>query len=426
MPTCKILFFLLLALCTSSGKCDELYQQEGGEVSMNCGALTPNSDVEWKLNDARIVIIRAKSGSKLKGNSHVKDKVKVHEGTLNVPDLQKRDYGVYTCIQTGKQYTVHVVSVFASPGPVLVQSSNVELHCEITGKPNAEVQWLTPTNQTNYKKQVIQLKSVTSKEEGVWTCLVKDDLKFSLKLTVVGLLTNDVEVSEGGKVVLPCSLSQSAPQPVVGGKWKADQLPTNHFPTLKKSEDKGLRWNGKNSTKITFTSGQLSTNYDVTLINAKHDDEGEYVCTVQFEGGAELTAKTRLKVEAKPSGGQEVTKAQGKKPAGGGTWTKEVFGLKLWVWIAVGASSMVLIGLVIGIVIVLRRNKRIKKRVKYLRSMRQSLTANDYCQCNRAKIESGGSRQQEKPLPVPRKQRNLRIHPANQNHSFDKSKEQDY
>jgi len=26
------------------------------------------------------------------------------------------------------------------------------------------------------------------------------------------------------------------------------------------------------------------------------------VCTVQFEGGAELTAKTRLKVEAKPSG----------------------------------------------------------------------------------------------------------------------------
>jgi len=67
--------------------------------------------------------------------------------------------------------------------------------------------------------------------------------------------------------VLPCSLSQSAPQPVVGGKWKADQLPTNHFPTLDKSEDKGLRWNGKNSTKITFTSGQLSTNYDVTLIN---------------------------------------------------------------------------------------------------------------------------------------------------------------
>jgi len=67
-----------------------------------------------------------------------------------------------------------------------VQSSNVKLHCEITGKPNAEVQWLTPTNQTNYKKQVIQLKSVTSKEEGVWTCLVKDDLKFSLKLTVVG------------------------------------------------------------------------------------------------------------------------------------------------------------------------------------------------------------------------------------------------
>lgn len=42
--------------------------------------------------------------------------------------------------------------------------------------------------------------------------------------------------------------------------------------------------------------------------------------------------------------------------------TKEVYGLKLWIWIAIGASSVVLIGLIIVIGVVLRRNKQKKVR----------------------------------------------------------------
>lgn len=46
---------------------------------------------------------------------------------------------------------------------------------------------MSPSNdKKDDKKQVIHLKSVTSKDDGQWTCLIKDDLKFSLKLTVVG------------------------------------------------------------------------------------------------------------------------------------------------------------------------------------------------------------------------------------------------
>ncbi|CAM4699484.1 unnamed protein product [Leuciscus chuanchicus] len=426
MPTCKILFFLLLALCTLCGKCDVLYQKVGGEISMDCGTLPLNSDVEWKFNDAKIFTIKGKSGQRMMGSAHIKDKARVTDGTLKVPKLETRDYGDYTCVQTGKRYTLRVVSVFATPA-VVVQSSNAELRCDITGDPKAEVKWLNPSNvETTHKNQVIQLKPVTSNDNGQWTCQVKD-LKISLQLTVIVLQTKAVEVAEGGKVVLPCSLPQSVSQRVVGGKWKADRLPEDFFPTLMNSGSKGLHWNGVNSTKVTFTSGQLSTNYDVTLINAQASDEGDYVCTVEFEGGAELTAKTNLTVVAKPSGGseQEVTKVRGKKPAGGGPWSKDMLGLKLWVWIAVGASAVVLIVLVVVVVFVQRRNKRMKKRVKKLRSMRQPLTAKDYCQCNRAEteVELG---QQERPLPVPRKQRNPRTHPAGPNHTFDKSREQDY
>ncbi|XP_048010155.1 T-cell surface glycoprotein CD4-like isoform X2 [Megalobrama amblycephala] len=427
MPACKILFFLLLALCTSCGECDEFvkYGQVGGEVSMDCG-VPQNSDVEWKLNDILIIKINGKRGTRQKGHSHIKDKVSANGGTLKVPRLETRDSGVYSC-NSGKRYTLHAVSVsvFAKPGPVLVQSSDVELHCDITGHPNVEVQWLSPSNdKKDDKKQVIHLKSVSSKDDGQWTCLIKDDLKFSLKLTIVGLQTTAVEVPEGGKIVLPCSLPQSVSQRVVGGKWTADHLPTVSFPTLKNTETKGLHWSGDNSSKVIFTSDQLSINYDVTLINAQRSDEGKYVCTVEFEGELKLTAETSLTVVAKPSGGQEVIKVKGKTSAGGGTWRKEVFGLQLWIWIAVGASSLVLIGLIIVAVLVRQRNKRMKKRVKKLRSMRQPLTAKDYCRCRaESEVELVG---QERPLPVPRQQRNPRTRTAGPNHTIEKRREQDY
>lgn len=85
-------------------------------------------------------------------------------------------------------FTPISLSVFAKPGPVLVQSSDAELHCEITGSPDTEVQWLRPSGQKyNMKKQVIHLKSVTSNEAGQWMCLVTNDgLKVSVTLTVVG------------------------------------------------------------------------------------------------------------------------------------------------------------------------------------------------------------------------------------------------
>ncbi len=68
---------------------------------------------------------------------------------------------------------------------MLLQSSDVDLHCDITGNPNTEVQWLRPNGEKFDKQQVIRLKSVTSKEAGQWTCLVHDD-KFYVTLTVVG------------------------------------------------------------------------------------------------------------------------------------------------------------------------------------------------------------------------------------------------
>ncbi len=199
-------------------------------------------------------------------------------------------------------FTPISLSVFAKPGPVLLQSSDAELHCDITGDPKTEVQWMRPNGEKyNKNNQVIHLKTVTSEESGQWTCQVKDDLKLSVKLIVVGgcplvvviqnecffitvilyisccqwrlsgsptgLQTTAVNVSKGDDIELPCSLPQSVSQRVVGGKWTADHLNGVSFPTLTNTEDKGLHWNGEDLSKVNFTTGQLSTNFHVTLNN---------------------------------------------------------------------------------------------------------------------------------------------------------------
>ncbi len=50
-------------------------------------------------------------------------------------------------------FTPISLSVFAKPGPVLVQSSDAELHCEITGSPDTKVQWQGPGGQESIIKK---------------------------------------------------------------------------------------------------------------------------------------------------------------------------------------------------------------------------------------------------------------------------------
>ncbi|XP_051576779.1 tyrosine-protein kinase-like otk [Myxocyprinus asiaticus] len=394
--------FFLFVLCIFSGECDVLYRQAGDEISLQCDSPS-HGDIDWEFNSILLITFVAKRGTQRKGTSnevaHIHSKANANGGTLKIPRLETRDSGVYSCRQSGKQYTVRVGSVFAKPA-ITRLGTEAELHCSITGEPQTKVQWLSP-NGLPYSKinQVISLKPVTSEYDGHWTCQIKD-LKMNVRLTVVDLQTNDVEVPEGGDIVLPCSLSNSAFNPrVVGGKWQADHLPSVSFPTLENTYDKGLHWKGQNSSKVKFTSGKLGTNFDIHLIKVQRSYAGEYVCTVEFEDGTNLTAVATLKFVAGPSGGgQIVTKVKG-------PWTKDVLGVQLWVWIAVGVSSVVLIGLIILTALVQRRNKQMKRRVRKLRSMRQPLTAKDYCQCNRSErnMELG---KVMRPVPVPRQQRN--------------------
>lgn len=143
-----------------------------------------------------------------------------------------------------------------------------------------------------------------------------------------GLQTKEaIEVREGGNVDLPCSLPKLTSRRVVGGKWEAKHLPEVSSATLQNT-DNTLQWMGKNTSRVIFTSGQLSINYDIKLLKVNMSSDcffihkktvhmyfslflfsllfnltqvqasnaGRFDCTVEFDGGSKLTASTTLTV----------------------------------------------------------------------------------------------------------------------------------
>ncbi|XP_057196871.1 uncharacterized protein LOC130558470 isoform X1 [Triplophysa rosa] len=361
------------------GECFVLYKTAGEDLLIECGV--SEGDVEWKFNNNLIMYINGKTGSKRRGPLYSQNPSKYHAttNTLKITRLDKRDSGPYSCSHN-REYTVRVVSVFVKPGTVLLQSSDAELYCNVEGDPNAKVQWLRPPGGQLYpeRKQIIHLKSLTLNDDGQWTCQV-ENLQIDITLTVVGLQTKGtIEVHEGGDVVLPCFLTQRTALHIMDGKWEADHLPEISSATLKNTHNT-LQCMGHNTSRVLFTSGQLGTNYTIKMMKVQASDEGIFVCTVEFDGGTKLTASTTLTVVSNNSSKKVDTSVNGQTPASEGWWTINLFDVQLWIGIAVGASSVVFIGLIALIVIVQRRNKRINKRAGQLRSMHQ-LTA-DNCQC---------------------------------------------
>ncbi|XP_056619379.1 tyrosine-protein kinase-like otk isoform X2 [Triplophysa dalaica] len=379
MSTFKNTYFLLLVLHVYPRECFVLYKTAGEDLLIECGV--SEGDVEWKFNSILIMHINGKTGSKRRGPLYSQNPSKylATTNTLKITRLDKHDSGSYSCSHN-REYTVRVVSVFVKPVTVLLQSSDAELHCNVEGDPKAKVQWLRPPDGQIHpeSKQIIHLTSLTLNDDGRWTCKV-ENLKIDITLTVVGLQTKGtIEVHEGGDVVLPCFLTRRISLHIKDGKWEADHLPEIPSATLKNTHNT-LQCMGHNTTRFLFTSGQLGTNFTIKMMKVQPSDEGIFVCTVEFDGGTKLTASTTLTVVSNNSSKKVDTSVNGQTPASEGWMTINLFDVQLWIGIAVGAISMVFIGLIVLIVIVQRRNKRIKKRAGQLRSLHQ-LTA-DNCQC---------------------------------------------
>ncbi|XP_036451063.1 lymphocyte activation gene 3 protein-like isoform X2 [Colossoma macropomum] len=377
MSSSETLLWITLALCAATGGSDVYYKKRGQEVTMDCTAIDPKTtrDVEWKQGGVLVIKINIKSGSTSKGSARLTKRARPNGYGLRIPSVEVGDSGDYSCsgfdargYRITKEHKLHVVSVSVSPSDTVLISTNVTLRCDIGGNSTAPVQWMKPPDDKPHGSpgNTVTLKSVTSADAGKWICQIKDNTVENIEqvINVVGPLISTLEVTAlaGGTVHLPCSIPSLNGLSIDEVGWTRNPPTDFQLPTV----GKDLQWS-KSSSKVKFQP--LSTNFTMTLTKLKPSDAGVYVCTLNVSGGI-LTTQLTLKVEG---GSALATEANVERPATVG----------MWVWVAIAVAGVLLIVLAVVIVLMYHRNRRMRRKVRKLRSMRQPLTNRTYCQCDR-------------------------------------------
>ena len=62
-----------------------------------------------------------------------------------------------------------------SPSSDVLPGSAASLHCQVTGKPEPQVEWLRPGGGVTGSAGRVQLSAVTLEDAGDWTCRISKD-----------------------------------------------------------------------------------------------------------------------------------------------------------------------------------------------------------------------------------------------------------
>ncbi|KAJ8287775.1 hypothetical protein COCON_G00004340 [Conger conger] len=401
--------FSLVVLCLGSVTCKEFYFEKGKTDIISCGT-APGRTIEW-MYGSQLIVKQIKNGPQAKGPAPMAPRARMSQGTLRLSSPENADGGSYSCVdgQTGgtiQLHQVYIVSALASPSSLVLQGTRVELRCQVsagssaTPGPSATPVWLQPngTAVETPKDGSIILQPVELHHAGVWACQVSPERKLSLTITVIGLSsTPKLSVSQGESVLLPCWSPSSIPKDwnLQEAEWK--KLSPVPATLLSLGGEKGnLLWKsmGVKGYSLQFEDKKLPGNLSVTLKKVTVQQSGQYQCLLKFQDKGTVKALVTLEVKGQPGNVNVNVNDNDNGPGTNGLNGKDgLLGLSLWVWLAIGVGCLVLTVLICITVYLTKRNKRMKRRARKLRS----LTARDYCKCNRGSVGRPNGRRRDAP-----------------------------
>ncbi|KAG7469356.1 hypothetical protein MATL_G00128190 [Megalops atlanticus] len=393
-------FVSLTVLYLGSVRCKEFYVQLGMTANLPCDNLSKVTEVEWMYGAQLIIRGNVKTGNTFREKLPVSSRARLIGGSLQIRNVESADSGHYTCKAKTKneEHDLYVVTVSSSPSGPFLRSKKVDLRCQIGKSSKIKPKWLRPDETPVSEGDTHTLPSVDFSDEGKWVCQIADK-NFSLNIAVLGILPGpNLTVNESDSVVLPCVLSNPVSKyayqafQLLEGGWAQISPKSDHLLSLR-MEGSELYWNktGVRKKELQFSSEKLGTNLSLMLKDVKMKHAGQYQCSLKFKDKGTLKFQVSLQVKGQPGGSAVVPGTHGN-----GSIKGLLFGLNLWLWVAIGVGSLVVISLIATVVCLYQRHKRMKKRRRQKRrSIRQPLTARDYCQCNRSSRGPPNGRQQE-------------------------------
>lgn len=215
-------------------------------------------------------------------------------------------------------------------------------------------------NRIKIKSDFLVFDRFQDEDVGEYTCRVDEkDNKHTLYILQVSASPSS-HLTEGGEGTLSCQVQGAQPLPQV--IW--------------------LRPNGQ--PVLAAQSGKVELN-PVAL-----SDEGDWLCQCSLNGDVHneilnlkvkallVTSIHTASPEHDNNPNPENVNVKGTRPVS--VKVPLFLGFKLWVWVVIGACCLVLVSLVVFTILILRRNRRMR-RAHRLATIKP-LKPNDYCQCS--------------------------------------------
>uniref|UniRef100_A0A3Q1HZM3 Uncharacterized LOC110968426 n=1 Tax=Acanthochromis polyacanthus TaxID=80966 RepID=A0A3Q1HZM3_9TELE len=165
-----VMWFGLVLVAVSTGKV--IFTTVGQKAIIQCGTSGYKEQLEWSRYNEQILRI-GRRGFPTKGKMDIVSRSKVRpEPNLEISPVKEEDTGRFTCKAdgTGRDHTLLVVSVSASPSTNLQVGQEATLGCQVKD-PNfrVAVEWKKPGGAP-HAEDTVDLKPVADSDAGTWTC----------------------------------------------------------------------------------------------------------------------------------------------------------------------------------------------------------------------------------------------------------------
>ncbi|KAM9852753.1 CD4-1 molecule [Aulostomus maculatus] len=219
-----------------------------------------------------------------------------------------------------------------NPASLLLPGESLSLTCDVETPQYGtapKVSWLNPQGKIYYGVSEAGFAklplSVTSQDNGQWTCVVVNDGKESKATISVSVFylfpipENPQYLPESQPLTIPCSLprsiswSQIQTRDLLGVHWEFTPKPSSGLTPERPqrlftlSLDP-LTWKVNQSRELSPVSAPSTGNMSLSGKKARERDRGDYVCTFEFKNGWTLNRTVRVEVlRIVSSPGTEVT-----------------------------------------------------------------------------------------------------------------------
>ncbi|KAM4567565.1 CD4-1 molecule isoform 2-T4 [Fundulus diaphanus] len=328
----KILqFFVFLTTVLKTNGADEvIYVQLGDNVELQLSDRCKNYYVHWlfgredglDLGDMNYL------GRKWVKNDDVwKDKLSLSdESALIIKTIEETNFGTFVCrVSDNKKFSLtqtfqlFKVSVSMHETSPLIPGDSLTLSCNVETQRKPSVFWIHPMSSRQYTGHRVQ-KTAETRDNGEWTCVVKDngkESKFKLPVSVVDFSSASEHLFTSTNfsltvpfLITPNTFVQQIPTKIKSVRWffmpRTSSDPQPIFSISPKNEQQV-----ENPRGLSYENFTKGGNFSLYRKLSRVDDRGNYTCSITFTNDFTISRTVLVEVlQIIPSPGTELVSGQ--------------------------------------------------------------------------------------------------------------------